>query len=61
MRILSDVLVILATAVFLLFLYVVTNPKLEPPSTSVMIGIPVLVVTLFVLGIAARFIKLPKD
>ena len=61
MRTLSDVLVVLATALFLLFLYVVTSPKIEPPSAGVIFGIPALVATLFVLGIAARFVKLPKD
>ncbi len=61
MRLLSDVLIALATVVFLLFLYALTDPKTEPLSLLVVIGMPVLAGALFVLGAVARFVRLPED
>ena len=61
MRLLSDALVIMATLIFLLFLWVIMNPKVEHQAASVTVGMPVLIVALFILGILARFVKLPKD
>lgn len=61
MKLLSNVLVVMATLLFLLFLYAVSSPKIEPPTGTVLIGMPILVASLFVLGIAVRFVKLPKN
>jgi 4-amino-4-deoxy-L-arabinose transferase-like glycosyltransferase len=59
-RLLSGVLIVLATAVFLLFLYALSNPTDEPLGW-VAIGMPVLAGILFVFGVAVRFVRLPED
>jgi RsiW-degrading membrane proteinase PrsW (M82 family) len=60
MRLLGDVVIVLATAVFLLFLYALSNPS-DQPLGWVVVGMPVLAGILFVFGIAVRFIRLPED
>jgi RsiW-degrading membrane proteinase PrsW (M82 family) len=60
MRRLSDVLIVFATGVFLLFLYALTDPKREPFGW-VVIGMPLLAGILFVSGVIVRFVRPPED
>ena len=60
MRLLGKTLIILGTIVLLLFLWVVTDPLVQPPSPLVMVGMPMMVLALYVVGLLARFIKMPK-
>ncbi len=61
MKVLGNVLIVLATIVLLLFLWVVTDPAVQPPSPLVKLGMPTMVLSLYVVGCLARFIRLPKD
>ena len=61
MRLLGKTLIILGTIVLLLFLWVVTDPLIQPPSPVVMVGMPMMILALYVVGFLARFIKMPKE
>jgi len=61
MRLLGKALIISGTIVLVLYFWVVTDPLIQPPSPLVMIGMPMMVLALYVVGFLARFIKLPKD
>ena len=61
MRLLGNALIVLATIVLVLFFWVVTDPLVQPPSPLVMIGMPTMILALYVVGFLARFIRLPKD
>ena len=61
MRLLGSVLIVLATIVLMLFFWVITDPVVQPPSPLVMLGMPTMILSLYVVGFLARFIRLPKD
>jgi hypothetical protein len=61
MRLLGNVLIVLATIVLVLFFWVVTDPVIQPPNPLVMLGMPTMILSLYVVGFLARFIRLPKD
>jgi hypothetical protein len=62
MKQLSNALIILATATFVVFLCIIASPdaKLQPLSWSTAIGMPAVITILSALGIVARFLRLPK-
>jgi hypothetical protein len=59
-RLLGKVLIALGTIVFVLFIWVATDPygDLTP---LVMLGMPLLVLSLYAMGFLARFIRMPKE
>ncbi len=61
MKLLGKALIVSGTIVLLLFLWVVTDPLTQPPSPLVMVGMPMMILALYVVGFLARFIKLPKE
>jgi uncharacterized membrane protein HdeD (DUF308 family) len=60
MILLGKVLILLGTITLVLYLWLVTDPRTDVLSPAVMVGLPLLIVSCYVVGFFARFIRMPK-
>jgi uncharacterized membrane protein HdeD (DUF308 family) len=60
MILLGKVLILLGTITLVLYLWLVTDPRTDALSPAVMVGMPLLIVSCYVVGFFARFIRMPK-
>jgi hypothetical protein len=61
MILLGKVLILLATISLMLYLWLVTDPFTDTLSPTIMVGLPLLIVSCYLVGFFARFIRIPKE